>query len=104
MGDIPEGRYTVTCKGLSRECFLTVVKFPKCENPIRVLSNVHDSQSVERYLKRWEIERVFRSEKQEFDLEKIGTQDIHKTDNLVALVQLCLGVSAYIHNRLNPVG
>jgi len=46
VGDIPEGRYTVIFKGLLHPCFLTVVKFPKCENSIRVLSNVNDSQSV----------------------------------------------------------
>lgn len=103
VGSIPEGRYTVTFDGLSKPCFLTVVKFPKCANPIRILSNIDDFGNVERYLGRWEIERIFRSEKQEFDLEKIGTQNIHKTDNLVSLVQLCLWVSAYIHNKLNPV-
>lgn len=103
IGSIGAGRYAITFEGLLQPCFLTVQLFPKYDNPIRVISNIDNPQNVERYLKRWEIERVFRSEKQEFDLEKIGTQDIHKTDNLVALVQLCLGVSAYIHNKLNPV-
>lgn len=103
VSDIPEGKYTVTCMGLVQPCFLTVKQFPRCKNPIRILSNVDDQNHVERYLKRWEIERVFKSEKQEFNLEKIGTHDIQKTDSLVSLVQLCFGVSAYIHNKLNPI-
>jgi len=57
---------------------------------IRVISNVDNEKIVEKYLKRWEIERLFKSGKQEYNLEKIGTQKIQKIDNLVALVQLCL--------------
>jgi hypothetical protein len=56
-------------------------------------------KNTERYLKRWEIERIFKTWKQEFDFEKIWTQDIQKTDNLVYLVQLCIWISSYIYNR-----
>jgi len=55
---------------------------------------------VERYLKRWEIERIFKSGKQEFELEKIGTTSKQKIDNLIAIVQLCLGISAYVYGHL----
>ncbi|WP_407079360.1 transposase [Candidatus Venteria ishoeyi] len=51
---------------------------------------MYDKNLVERYLKRWEIERIFKSEKQEFDLEKIGTTKITRTDNLIYMVQLCM--------------
>ena len=73
---------------------------PGYKTPIRVLSNTHDPEIVKRYLKRWEIERIFKSGKQEFHLEKIGTKSKQKIDNLIAIVQLCLGISAYIHKEV----
>lgn len=68
--------------------------------PIRVLSNERDPDIVVRYLKRWEIERIFKSGKQEFELEKIGTKSKQKIDNLIAMVQLCLGISAYVYREI----
>jgi hypothetical protein len=79
---------------------LVVLTLPKYKNPIRVLSNEKDTKIVEQYLKRWEIERIFRSGKQEFDLEKIGTMSKQKIDNLIAMVQLCLGISAYVYRKI----
>ena len=48
-----------------------------------------------KYLKRWEIERIFKTLKQEYNFEKIWTMKIEKTDNLVALIQLSFWISAY---------
>jgi hypothetical protein len=73
---------------------------PGYKAPIRVLSNEDDSEIVERYLRRWEIERIFKSGKQEFDLEMIGTKSKRKIDNLIAMVQLCLGISTYVHKEV----
>ena len=75
---------------------------PGYKTPIRVLSNENDPEIIERYLKRWEIERIFKSGKQEFDLEMIGTKSKRKIDNLIAMVQLCLGISAYIYREVAP--
>jgi hypothetical protein len=80
--------------------FIKILEWFK--TPLRVISNVNDEKNIERYLKRWEIERIFKTWKQEFDFEKIWTQAIQKTDNLVSLVQLCLWISSYIFNELNP--
>ena len=71
------------------------------KNPIRVLSSESDTGTVLQYLKRWEIERIFKSGKQELELESIGTKSKHKIDHLIALVQLSLGISAHIYNRLH---
>lgn len=102
VGELPEGDYLVTFKKLSKTCQLVVKTLPGYRTPIRVLSNGDDPEIVKRYLKRWEIERIFKSGKQEFELEMIGTKSKQKIDNLVAIVQLCLGISAYVHRLIEP--
>ena len=99
-GDLPEWAYEVTFPKLIQTCYLVVLTLPKYKNAIRVLSNEKNPKIVEQYLKRWEVERIFRSGKQEFDLEKIGTMSKQKIDNLIAMVQLCLGISAYVYKRI----
>lgn len=82
--------------------YLFLLKFLKwLTNPIRVISNINNEYNIERYLKRWEIERIFKTWKQEFDFEKVWTKSIQKTENLVYLIQFCLGISAYIYNKIN---
>jgi hypothetical protein len=100
--DLEEWNYTVKIAWIKEELYVFVKTLEWFKTPIRVISNINDEKNIERYLKRWEIERIFKTLKQEFDFEKIGTQDIQKTDNLVYLVQLCLWISAYIFNKLNP--
>ena len=100
--DLEEWNYTVKIAGIEDELYVFVKTLNGLNNPIRVISNVDNEKNIERYLKRWEIERIFKTWKQEFDFEKVGTQSIQKTENLVYLVQLCLGISAYIFNKLNP--
>lgn len=90
----------MTFPKLTKPCYLTVLALPGYKNPIRVLSNESDPRIVEQYLKRWEIERIFRSGKQEFELEKIGTQSKRKIDNLIAMVQLCIGISVHIYGKI----
>jgi hypothetical protein len=65
-----------------------------------VLSNEGDPSVVTQYLKRWEIERIFKSGKQEFQFEKIGTKSKHKIDHLIAMIQLSLAISAHVYNQL----
>lgn len=101
--ELKEWRYKVTFNWLDKDLYIFVKTLKWQINPIRVISNVDDEKVVEKYLKRWEIERIFKSGKQEFNFEKIWTKKIQKTDNLVAMVQLCLWVSAYMYNKIEPV-
>jgi hypothetical protein len=103
-GDLPWGTYEVTFPKLTKPCYITVLSLPGYKNPIRVISNESDSRIVEQYLKRWEIERIFRSGKQEFELEKIGTLSKRKIDNLIAMVQLCIGISVHIYWKIEQEG
>ena len=98
--NLTEWRYRVKIAGISQDLYIFVQTLEWQTKPIKVISNVDDPKSIEKYLKRWEIERTFKTIKQEYNFEKIGTQALQKIDNLVALVQLCMGTSAYIFNKL----
>lgn len=100
--ELKEWRYEVKIKWIEQSLFIFVKKLKWQEKPIKVISNIDDENVVLKYLERWEIERIFKTWKQEFDFEKIWTKSIQKTDNLVALVQLCLWINAHIFNKLNP--
>jgi len=99
---LKDWNYRVKIAWIKQELYVFVKTLEWFKTPIRVISNVFDEKNIEKYLKRWEIERIFKTWKQEFDFEKIWTQNIQKTDNLVYLVQLCLWISAYIFNKINP--
>lgn len=100
--DLAEWNYTVKIDWIEQELYVFVKTLNWLKNPIRVISNINEEKNIQRYLERWEIERIFKTWKQEFDFEKVWTKSITKTENLVYLVQLCLGISAYIFNKLNP--
>lgn len=100
--DLEEWNYIVKIAWIEQNLYVFVKTLKWLKNPIRVISNINDEDNIERYLKRWEIERIFKTWKQEFDFERVWTKSIQKTENLVYLIQLCLGISAYIFNKLNP--
>jgi len=101
--ELKEWNYIIKIKWIEKHLFVFVKTLKWLKNPIRVISNINNENNIERYLKRWEIERIFKTWKQEFDFEKVWTKSIHKTENLVYLVQLCLWINAYIFNKINPV-
>ena len=100
--DLDEWNYTVRIDWIQQNLYVFVKLLKWFKIPIRVISNVFDEKNIEKYLERWEIERIFKTWKQEFNFEKIWTKSVQKTENLVYLVQLCLWISAYIFNQLNP--
>jgi hypothetical protein len=101
--DLEVWNYTIKITWVEELLYVFVKILDWLTKPIRIISNINDENNIERYLKRWEIERIFKTWKQEFDFEKIWTKSVQKTENLVYIVQLCLGISAYIYNKLNPV-
>jgi len=97
---LEEWNYIVKVDWIKDNLYIFVKKLKWQINPIRVISNINDENNVLKYLKRWEIERIFKTLKQEYNFEKIWTMKIQKTDNLVALIQLSFWISAYIFNEL----
>ena len=98
--ELKEWNYTVKIWWISKELFVFVKYFKWQKNPMRIISNINDEIAVEKYFDRWEIERIFKVWKQEYNLEKVWTHNIQKTENLIHLVQLCLAISAYIYREL----
>jgi hypothetical protein len=68
---------------------------------MRVLTNTADLNAPKTYFKRWEIEQVFKTMKQEFDLEKIRTLSLRVLDNTVAIIQLAVAISNAVFNAQN---
>jgi hypothetical protein len=93
-----EWNYTVKIWWISDKLYVFVKYFKWQKTPMRIISNINDEIAIEKYFDRWEIERIFKVWKQEYDLEKVWTQEIQKTENLIYLVQLCLSISAYIYD------
>lgn len=93
--ELEEWNYTVKVDWIEENLYIFVKKLEWQTNPIRVISNVNKEDNVLKYLKRWEIERIFKTLKQEYNFEKIWTMTIQKTDNLVALIQLSFWISSY---------
>jgi hypothetical protein len=98
--NLEEWNYTVKIDWIKEKLFIFVKKLKWQINPIRVISNKNCEDNILKYLKRWDIERIFKTMKQEYNFEKIGTMTIKKTDNLVALVQLSFWISSYIFTKL----
>jgi hypothetical protein len=75
------------------DLFLHVTKDEKFNEPMRVLTNTDDKNASTTYFKRWEIERIFKTMKQEFEMEKIRTQSLAILDNTIATIQLAVALS-----------
>lgn len=73
--------------------WLHVTKDERYTEPLRVLTNTSYSNAIEVYFNRWEIERVFKTIKQEFQLEKIGVMKLSVFKNIVAFIQLAMALS-----------
>ena len=98
--DLEEWNYTVKIDWIEKKLFIFVKKLKWQINPIRVISNKNCEDNILKYLKRWDIERIFKTMKQEYNFEKIGTMTVQKTDNLVSLIQLSFWISSYIFTKL----
>lgn len=101
--DLWEWRYKIKMKWVKDSLLLFIQTLKWQDKPIRVISDTDNLWVIEKYLERWEIERLFKTSKQEYSLEKIGTKEILKTENLISLVQLCLWISAYIYDKIEPI-
>lgn len=87
---LPEREYSL---------YLEIKKNDKFEEPMRVMSDALTPEMCQTYFKRWEIEQVFKTLKQEFDLEKIRAQSLRIIDNTVAIIQLAVALSNSVFNE-----
>ena len=98
--DLEIWEYKVKLNWSDQEFYIFVDKLKWQDKPIRIISNKNDKTVILKYLERWEIERIFKSEKQEFNLEKVWTKDLQSTENLVYFVQLCMWIASKFHDNI----
>jgi len=67
---------------------------------MRILSNSKEI-NISEYSKRWEIESIFKTMKQEFELEKIQTSSLIVLKNIVACICLAMALSKTVYNQTN---
>lgn len=104
LKDFNEWIHEVRLPGREYALYLHVKKYPEFQEPMRVLSSRKDiivwtNDFCSLYFKRWEIEQVFKTMKQEFDLEKVRVQTLTVLDNTVAIIQLAVAFSNAVFNE-----
>lgn len=93
-----EWTFEVKIPKVRKTVFLHIKTNPKFNEPMRILSN-SEKTNVKEYSKRWEIESIFKTMKQEFELEKIQTKSFLVVKNMVATIQLAMALSRLIYNQ-----
>jgi hypothetical protein len=83
------------------DLYLNVTKHEKFNEPMRTLTNIPRIEANTIYFKRWEIEQVFKTMKQEFWLEKIRVLSLKVLENTVAVIQLAVALSNSMFNAQN---
>jgi len=67
---------------------------------MRILSNSR-KVDIEEYKNRREIETIFKTMKQEFELEKLQASSLIVFKNFVATIQLAMALTKTIYNQTN---
>jgi hypothetical protein len=78
--------------GTLTQIYFYVKQFEGYNAPMRMYAN-SDDRDVEEYKKRWEIECIFKTMKQEYQMEKIQVQSLQVLQNIVATIQMAVAFS-----------
>jgi hypothetical protein len=70
LKEFKDGIHKVKIEKVKKTIYLHIKSNKLYDEPIRILSNSKDIDTEE-YKKRWEIETIFKTMKQEFEMEKI---------------------------------
>ena len=96
LKDFKDGTYEVKIVNVEKIVFLHIKTNKKFPEPIRILSN-SENTDTEEYKNRWEIETIFKTMKQEFEMEKIQASNLQVLNNIVAIIQLAVAISSSIY-------
>lgn len=106
MKEIPEGIHEVYLKQDGKQkkrgekvftkSYLYVKQFPEYTEPMRIYSNTPNRDILE-YKKRWEIECIFKTMKQEYQMEKIQAQSLQVIENIVATIQMAVALAHHVY-------
>lgn len=76
--------------------YLYVKQFPGYKDPMRIYSNSPDRDILE-YKKRWDIECIFKTMKQEYQMEKIQASSLQVIENIVATIQMAVAIAHHLY-------
>jgi hypothetical protein len=97
LKDFKDGVYEVKIVNVKKTVFLHIKTNKKFPEPIRILSNNRNT-NTEEYAKRWEIETIFKTMKQEFEMEKIQAGTLQVLNNIVSIIMLAVALTKSIYD------
>lgn len=100
LKDFKDWVHKVKITGVKETVYLHIKSNPKFPEPMRILSNSRKTD-VREYAKRREIETIFKTMKQEFQLEKLQTSSLVVFKNFVATIQLAMALTKTIYKENN---
>lgn len=63
---------------------------------MRIYSNTPDRDILE-YKKRWDIECIFKTMKQEYQMEKVQASSLQVIENIVATIQMAVAIAHQLY-------
>lgn len=98
LKDFKDWVHKVKIKWVKETFYLQIKSNPKYNEPMRILSNSRKID-VEEYRNRREIETIFKTMKQEFQLEKLQASSLVVFKNFVATIQLAIALTRTIYKQ-----
>ena len=92
--------HKVRINSVSKSIYLHIRSNPKFPEPMRILSNSRKTD-IEEYKQRREIETIFKTMKQEFQLEKLQAKSLIVFKNFVSTIQLAMALTRTIYKKNN---
>ena len=89
--------FEVKIPNVQQKMYLHIQTNKGYKQPMRVISNSKNIDTDE-YKKRWEIETIFKTMKQEFQMEKIQAGSLQVLNNMVSIIMLAVALSKSIYN------
>jgi hypothetical protein len=89
LNEFREWIHKVKIEKVKEAVYLHVKKNNWYEDPIRILSNSRNVDTEE-YKNRWEIETIFKTMKQEYEMEKIQAWNLQILNNIVSIIMLAV--------------
>lgn len=89
--------FEVKIPNVEQSMYLHIQTNKGYEQPMRVISNSKKIDTDE-YKKRWEIETIFKTMKQEFKMEKIQAGSLQVLNNMVSIIMLAVALSKSIYD------
>ncbi len=92
--------HKVRINSVNESIYLHIRSNPKFPEPMRILSNSRKTD-IEEYKQRREIETIFKTMKQEFQLEKLQAKSLIVFKNFVSTIQLAMALTRTIYKKNN---